>query len=51
MNPSDNLPKCFRALANPVRLEIFMRILEKSCECDVDMSDGVAGNCVTRIAK
>ena len=50
MKYSENLPQCFRALSNPVRLKVFLKILEKSCECDVDMKKGMGGNCVTQIA-
>lgn len=50
MDVSVNLPRCFKALSNPVRLDIFLKILEKSCECDVDEKEGVGGNCVTQIA-
>ena len=42
------IPVCMRALANPTRLDIFLKILEK-CDCEVDAGEGGEGNCVTQI--
>jgi DNA-binding transcriptional ArsR family regulator len=44
------IPQCLKVLSNPVRLDIFLKVLEKSCECDVDTKAGAGGNCVTQIA-
>lgn len=40
----------FSALSNPVRLRIFIEILEEACECDLEEKETVFGNCVTHIS-
>ena len=48
INP--NLHKKFRALSNPVRLEIFLKIVTFSNECKLAIDDRHSDNCVTKIA-
>lgn len=47
----NNLSKAFTALSNPVRLEIYQRILLEACECDLDNKKSISGNCVSELAK
>lgn len=47
----NNLAKVFTALGNPVRLEIYQRILAEACECDLENKRTISGNCVTELAK
>jgi ArsR family transcriptional regulator len=50
-NLKTDLSKSFRALSNPIRLKVFMTILEEACECDIDAKGKISGNCVTHIAE
>lgn len=47
-----NLSKCFQALSNPIRFQIYLKILEEACECNLDEhGENIDwGNCVTNIA-
>lgn len=45
----DKIPSCMKVLSNPTRLDIFLKILERCCDCDVDSEDASDGNCVTQI--
>lgn len=40
----------FSALSNPVRLRIFIEVLEEACECDLDEKETIFGNCVSHIS-
>lgn len=40
----------FSALSNPVRLKIYQRILTEACECELDDTMTVSGNCVSELA-
>jgi DNA-binding transcriptional ArsR family regulator len=46
-----DLSKLFSALSNPVRLEIYRRILTEACECELDNKKSISGNCVGELAK
>lgn len=46
-----DLSTIFTALANPVRLKIYQRILTEACECKLDDTMGISGNCVGELAK
>ena len=50
-NISSDLHKCFRALSNPVRYEIFVQLLHEACECDMSQEESYKGNCATEISK
>lgn len=41
----------FKALANPIRLQIFEKILEAACECNLEEKGMITGNCVSSIAQ
>ena len=43
--------KAFQILGNPLHLKIFLKILSKGCDCDIDSQSGYTGNCVTGIMK
>lgn len=47
----EDLSKLFSALSNPVRLEIYQRILTEACECELDNKKSISGNCVSELAK
>lgn len=47
----DTLATIFNTLSNPVRLEIYKRILSEACSCDLDGKKGISGNCVSALAK
>lgn len=47
----DELSTIFNTLSNPVRLEIYQRILSEACSCDLDNKKGISGNCVSELAK
>ena len=46
-----DLYKVFNALSNPVRYEVYVKILHEACECDLTKKSQFNGNCVTEIAK
>lgn len=47
----EELSKIFNALSNPVRLEIYNRILTEACSCDLDSKESISGNCVSELAQ
>lgn len=46
-----DLSALFTVLGNPVRLKIYQRILTEACECELDNTMSVSGNCVSELAK
>ena len=46
-----NVGRAFELLGNPLRLQIFLKILAEGCDCDFGDRKGFAGNCVTSIVK
>ena len=46
-----DLPAIFGALGNPVRLKVYLKILNEACDCKVNEKGVLSGNCVTRIAR
>ncbi|MBI4009060.1 winged helix-turn-helix transcriptional regulator [Candidatus Roizmanbacteria bacterium] len=47
----ENIAKSFELLGNPLRLQIFLKILSEGCDCDIDTQKGFTGNCVTGVMK
>lgn len=47
----EELSTIFNTLSNPIRLEIYERILSEACSCDLDNKKGISGNCVSELAK
>lgn len=45
------LQECFARLGNPLKMEIFLKIAQEGCECDLESKSGYEGNCVTAIVK
>lgn len=43
--------KAFELLGNPLRMKIFLKILQEGCNCDINSQSGYTGNCVTGIMK
>src|SRR4051812_29684575 len=43
--------RAFELLGNPLRMQIFLRILEQGCDCNINAQEGLAGNCVSGIMK
>ncbi len=43
------LQECFSRLGNPLKMEIFLKIAQEGCECDLDQQQGYEGNCVSAI--
>jgi len=43
--------RAFELLGNPLRLKIFLKILQEGCDCDINSQSGYTGNCVTGIMK
>jgi predicted transcriptional regulator len=39
----------FHVLGNQTKLQIFLKILQEGCDCDIDSQRGFTGNCVTSI--
>ena len=36
-------------LGNPLRLQIFLKILQEGCDCDINTQKGFSGNCVSGV--
>lgn len=47
----NKINRAFELLGNPLRLKIFLRILQEGCDCDINSQSGYSGNCVTGIMK
>ncbi|MDO8451286.1 MAG: hypothetical protein Q7S76_00270 [bacterium] len=43
--------KMFELLGNPLRLQIFLKILSEGCDCDIETQKGYTGNCVSGVMK
>lgn len=43
--------RAFELLGNPLRLKIFMKILQEGCDCNIKTQKGYTGNCVTGVMK
>ncbi len=43
--------RTFELLGNPLRLNIFLKILTEGCDCDISNQSGYTGNCVSAIVK
>lgn len=43
--------RAFELLGNPLRMQIFLKILSEGCDCDIDTQRGFSGNCVIGIMK
>lgn len=41
----------FDLLGNPLRFQIFLKIAEQGCDCDLDSQKGYTGNCVTGVMR
>lgn len=54
MSKTDTLKsvqQVFDVLGNPIRFQIFLKVLEEGCDCDLDTQRGYKGNCVSAIMK
>ena len=45
----DKTTRTFELLGNPLRMKIFMAILNEGCKCQVGKEEGCTGNCVSGI--
>lgn len=43
--------RAFELMGNPLRMKIFLKILNEGCDCDISKQEGYTGNCVTGIMK
>lgn len=43
--------EAFDILGNPLRFQIFLKVLQKGCDCNLDDQSGYKGNCVSAIMK
>jgi len=46
-----SIQESFSILSNPLRFEIFIKILKEGCDCDINTQKGFTGNCVTSIVE
>jgi DNA-binding transcriptional ArsR family regulator len=54
MKKQEFIAKTCRAaelLGNPLRMSIFLRILEQGCDCNIEEQEGLTGNCVSGIVR
>lgn len=47
----DQVNRAFEVLGNPLRLRIFLKILNEGCDCDIEEQKGFTGNCVGGIVE
>lgn len=45
------IQEAFDVLGNPIRFQIFLKILKEGCDCDLDTQKGYKGNCVSAVMK
>ncbi len=43
--------RAFELLGNPLRLKIYLKILNEGCDCNIDTQTGYSGNCVSGIVQ
>lgn len=46
-----SVQNAFDVLGNPIRFQIFLKILQEGCDCDLDTQRGYTGNCVSAVMK
>ena len=54
MKRQEYIAKICRAaelLGNPLRMSIFLKILEQGCDCNIEEQEGLTGNCVSGIVR
>ena len=52
MNKHDSLKtvqNAFDLLGNPLRFQIFLKILKEGCDCNLETQEGLKGNCVSGV--
>ncbi|MBI2641589.1 winged helix-turn-helix transcriptional regulator [Candidatus Roizmanbacteria bacterium] len=47
----EKLASSFALLGNPLRFNIFLKIISEGCDCNIDTQRGYEGNCVSAIMK
>ena len=45
----NSISRSMDLLGNPLRLEIFLKILAEGCDCDINTQKGFSGNCVSGV--
>lgn len=43
--------RAFELLGNPLRMQIFLKVLNEGCDCNIKTQKGYTGNCVSGIVK
>ena len=47
----NQIQECCARLSNPLKMEIFLKIVQEGCDCDAQQQEEIKGNCITSIVR